>query len=344
VAQGLEVIATSPHQWNGVALSPGGRMFASFPRWLDDETISVGEILEGGDVRPFPGGDWNTWRPELSPEDPGSRFVHVNAVHADEANALWVVDAATPRFGEVVPGGPKLVKIDLGENRVERIYPLDESIATPGSALNDVRVGAHHAYLSESGEGSIIILDLETGEARRRLLRHHSTQGDPYLVPVVEGRKMLDEEGNPPRLHANDIELTADGRSLLYQPITGPNWSLIATEALRNTALSDEQLGQMVETGNETMPLGGTVMDRLGNIYLMDVERRAIWKQRPDGTLSLIVRDPRLVWHDAPDIGPDGCLYVPVSQLHRLPRFNRGVNAVERPFCIYRVLIPPETA
>jgi hypothetical protein len=84
---GLIEVAVSPHyQWNGVAVSPHGRLFASFPRWLNDETISVGEILTNGTIRPFPGGDWNTWHPKQSSEHPGHRFISVNAIYTDRAN------------------------------------------------------------------------------------------------------------------------------------------------------------------------------------------------------------------------------------------------------------------
>jgi sugar lactone lactonase YvrE len=337
---GLIEVAVSPHyQWNGVAVSPHGRLFASFPRWLSDETISVGEILTDGTIRPFPGGDWNTWHPKQSSEHPGHRFISVNAIYTDRANNLWVVDPAAPAFGPIVSNGPKLVQIDLNTNQVTRVYPLDETVAPPGSYVNDVRVGAGHAYLTESGRGAIIVVELESGRARRLLEDHPSTKADPQIVPVIEGRKMIDAQGKPPKLNANDIELTPDEQYLLYQPSVGPTWFRIATEALLDTTLTGEQLGARVNTGHETMPVGGTTMDAAGNIYLADVERRAIWQQRPDGTLRLIVRDVRLVWHDAMDIDADSYLYIPVSQVHRMPMFNSGQNAVARPFRLYKVNI-----
>src|SRR5687768_7189716 len=82
-----------------VAVSPHGRLFASFPRWLSDATISVGEILTDGTIQPFPGGDWNTWHPKQSPENPSHRFISVNAIYTDRANNLQVVDPAAPAFG-----------------------------------------------------------------------------------------------------------------------------------------------------------------------------------------------------------------------------------------------------
>jgi hypothetical protein len=80
-------------------------------------------------------------------------------------------------------------------------------------------------------------------------------------------------------------------------------------------------------------------MDAAGNIYLADAERRAIWQQHPDGTLRLIARDARLIWPDAMDIDADSYLYIPVSQVHRMPMFNSGQNAVATPFRLYKVKI-----
>jgi hypothetical protein len=54
------------------AVSPAGRLFANFPRWTEVPTPSVGEVTPEGEFRPFPGGDWNEWRPGLPP---GDRFV-----------------------------------------------------------------------------------------------------------------------------------------------------------------------------------------------------------------------------------------------------------------------------
>ena len=177
---GLIEVATSPCRWNGVAVSQDGRIFVSMPRWTSDDTISVGEILADGSIRAFPGGDWNTWHPERSPESPGSRFVSVNAAFTDSAGDLWVVDLGTLGFGAdatVVPDGPKLVQFDPVARNVRQVYGLGEEIAPQGSYLNDVRVGRHHAYLTELGKGAIIVIELRSGAARRVLEGHEFDDG-----------------------------------------------------------------------------------------------------------------------------------------------------------------------
>lgn len=338
----LEEVAVSPqYQWNGVALTKGGRRFAAFPRQLGDETISVAEIAADGSLKPFPDGAWNTFSPVKSSNNPETRFVNVNAILMDKSDNLWVVDAGTVK-GMMVPGAPKLVKIDVASGRVERIYRFNDRVLPDGATLNDVRIGANAAYLTESGLGALIVVDLNSGESRRLLSGDPSTKADadPRNVVTIEGRKVLDEKGQPPKFNVNNLELTPDEKLLLYKPSFAYNWFRIPTAALLDTKLNPEAIAAFIERGPEAMPTGGTTMDDAGNIYLMDLERRAIWKQLPSGELQLLVRDPRLLWPDASAVGTDGYLYVPCSQNHRIPLYNRGVDDALRPWKLFRLKLP----
>ena len=42
----------------------------------------------------------------------------VQSVVADAANRLWILDTAAPNFTSPVPGGAKLVAIDLATNKI----------------------------------------------------------------------------------------------------------------------------------------------------------------------------------------------------------------------------------
>ena len=63
----------------------------------------------------------------------------MQSVVADGSGSLWVLDPAAPAQGTVVPGGPKLVRIDLATNQVGAAIAFDETVAPQGSYLNDVR-------------------------------------------------------------------------------------------------------------------------------------------------------------------------------------------------------------
>ena len=114
----LSEVATFDHQVTGVTVSEGGRIFVNFPRWTEDAPISVAEVVDG-EVRPYPNEEWNAWRNarknEVSPED---HWVCVQSVVADGRGSLWVLDPAAPAASFIVPGGPKLVRIDLETNEV----------------------------------------------------------------------------------------------------------------------------------------------------------------------------------------------------------------------------------
>ncbi|MGP8246954.1 MAG: L-dopachrome tautomerase-related protein, partial [Bryobacteraceae bacterium] len=303
----LEEFARSPrYQWNGVAVSKSGRVFASFPRWLSADTISVGEIRKDGSIVPIPGGAWNLWR---KGEAPKTAFVSVNAVFADAPDRLWVVDPAAPAFGPVIPGGPKLVEIDLKTNRVARVYSIGADAAPGDSYLNDVRIDGDYAYLSESGIGSIIVLDLKTGKARRRLASEPSTKADPSVVPKVDGRELRNAQGKVPQVNVDPIEMSPDHKYLYYQAAFGPNVYRVRLEDLRDSSLSDDALEHRVELVRHSPPIGGFLMDERGNFYLSEFETHSVECILPGGKTSWKVTDPRLDWPDALSLGPDGYLY-----------------------------------
>src|SRR5689334_13635571 len=115
---GLEEVAQFPNQQvTGVAVSKAGRIFVNFPDWSDDHTISVAEIKAGA-PQPYPNTEMN------GPGAAGSHFVCVQSVYVDAEDNLWVLDPAAPKMKEIVPGGPKLVKIDLKTNQVVQTIPF----------------------------------------------------------------------------------------------------------------------------------------------------------------------------------------------------------------------------
>ena len=51
-----------------------------------------------------------------------------------------MIDPAAPATGFIVPGGPKLVEIDLKTDKVVQNYRFGGDVAPQGSYLNDVRL------------------------------------------------------------------------------------------------------------------------------------------------------------------------------------------------------------
>ncbi|CAF4226449.1 unnamed protein product, partial [Rotaria sordida] len=113
--------------------------------------------LSSNTIKLIPDGDWNTFNPTNSFENPEKRFVNVNAILTDSNDNPWVVDSGLLGSRTFV-NGSKFVKINLNTNIVDQIYYTSSLNPPLGFALNDVRIGSRHAYLTESGLGSVVII------------------------------------------------------------------------------------------------------------------------------------------------------------------------------------------
>ena len=335
----LEEVATFPKQQvTGVTVSPQGRVFVNFPFWSDDHTLSVAEIIDG-QPKPFPDDVWNA---KSGP--PEGRWVCVQSVVVDDQGALWILDPASPKTEGVVKGGPKLVKVDLSTNKVVQTIPFDETIAPTRSYLNDVRVDTKsgHAFITDSGAGAIVVVDLKTAQARRLLADHPSTKVELGTEIVVDGMKIIDPKtGKAPEIHADGIAFDKEGGWLYYHPLTGITLYRIKTEHLLDETLSDAQRGSKVEKLTTTPKPDGMLEAPDGSVYLTAFEKNAIVHFDP-GTrkVTTIIEEDLLQWPDTLAWGPDGKLYITTSQIHRMPKYHSGQSKQKGPFAVYRLRVP----
>jgi sugar lactone lactonase YvrE len=334
-AGNLTEVARSPkYAWSGVAVSRAGRIFVEFPRFQDQKgNPSIAEILPDGTLKPYPGGEWSQWAPG---EPIGNAFVSTNTMHIfdQDPDSLWVIDTAAPFQRKALAGGPKVVKIDLRTNSVARVYPLGRDAVPENGYLNDIRLGKGVAYLTESGTGAILVLDLKTGNVRRLLSNSAVTKADPRRIPVAEGSEMRKLSGEVLRVNADAIELSPDGRWLYFAPVDGP-LRRVKTADLRNPKLSEEELARRVEIYADIPTIGGSAMDRKGNIYLSDVTHSQISVLTPDRKIRTLVQDRRLIWPDALFLAPDGYLYIPAAQIDRMP-FLKSALPLQPPYRLFR--------
>jgi Major royal jelly protein len=305
------------------AASPRGRLFGNFPRWTDVPTPSVGEATADGSFTPFPGGDWNEWRPGLSPEE---RFVCTHGLHADRDNNLWVIDDASPHHGKMVEGGPKLVQIDLETNRVRRIYPLGPDLAPPGAVLSHMRVDARFLYVTDSGFGVILVIDRTSGRGHRVLEGAPCSRADRSITPVIHGKPMTHPDGRVPVINLSHLELSPDGAWMYFTPLFGPTLWRVETRYLQDPALAHEAAGH-VEAVVAIPPVTGITSDAAGTLYFSALTEDGVLKLGADRKLQMVIRDERISGPNEGSIGPDGCYYFPNSQA---PRVNR-------PYEVFRI-------
>jgi sugar lactone lactonase YvrE len=332
----LEVAEFGRHQPIGVAVSKQGRIFVTFPKKKKDYDFGLAEIVNGQRV-PYPNAEWNRWDSLQAP----SRFVNVQAAVIDATDALWVLDPSNPDDEAPLIAGIKLLKIDLKTNKVERIYRF-EDLPRERTGLNDVRVdpGRQVAYLSDPKLAGIVVLDLKTGKTRLVLQGDKSTAAAPGFVLRIDGKEVKDKNGKPFSSNVNGIAISPDFNYFYYRAINQTKLYRIATEALRNPALTAAEVKARVEEVGETGVSHGMIADPKGNVYLTDSPNQAVRYVTPAGRLETLAQDGRFSWPDTFAVGPDGYLYLTCAQINRTPKWNNGQDLVQYPFRLYKMKLP----
>lgn len=342
-----EVVATfSGAMPTGVTVSETGRIFVNFPRWGDDVPFTVAEV-KGNRLVPYPDAAMN----RADNAQPRTHLLSVQSVVADGQGRVWLLDTAAPGFATPVAGGAKLVAVNLRTNQVEKTVVFPPAVIKPATYVNDVRfdfrIGkAGVAYVTDSslsGTGAIIVLDLASGKALRRLEGDRSTSPEPGFSPVVEGETLLQRHADgttaPFAVASDGIALSPDGKTLYYSPLSGRHLYAVATALLRDPAVTDAQLAAAVQDLGEKGASDGLESDASGTVYAGDYERNAIRKLPPGGKWTTIAHGPAILWPDTLSVGPDGYLYFTVNQLNRQPGFHGGRDLRQKPYALLRIRI-----
>ena len=323
----ITVASSGNVMMTNAAVSPTGRLFGNFPRWTEVPTPSVGEAKGDGGFTPFPGGSWNEWQPGLAPQE---RFVCTHGLHADRDNNLWVIDDATPHHATMVDGGAKLVRFDLGTNRVGRIYPLGHDLAPPGSRLSHMRVDERFLYVTDAGLGAIVVIDRETGRGHRALEGAPCSRADLSIRPVVHGQLLVHPDGKVPVIHLSHLELSPDGTWMYFTPLFGPMLRRVATKYLQDPRLTSAEVAAHVEDVVKIPPVTGITADARGTLYFSAMTEDGILSLGADGTLRTVIRDDRICGPNEGSVGPDGCYYFP----------NSRATQVNRPYEVFKIKLP----
>lgn len=329
------VYENNDFQLTGVTVSKTGRMFVNFPRWSDKYLNAVVEVMKDGSIKPYPDEYWNHW--DKKGETAGKQFVCVQSVVADDADSLWVVDPASPLMAGVVEGGAKVVRIDLKTNQVSRVYRFGTDIAKPKSYLNDIRIDSnvHTAYMTDSGAGGIVVLDLNSGSAHRVLDAHPSVKPEPGVTISVNGKAVRGPGGETPQIASDGIALSHSGDYLYYQALTGATLYRVKTSLLRDAGAKSDAVAAGVETVQKTFPVDGLWMDPQDRVYLSGITQSAIFRIS-NGKMEKLVTDSRLEWPDTFAQGPDGAVYVTASHINDSPQYNNGKSTRTKPYAVFR--------
>ena len=223
----------------GVTVSHKGRVFVNYPRWGDPVTFTVAELKDGKPAA-YPDEKFATF----DKARPAETLVSVQSVVVDPADRLWILDTGSIEFGPVIPGGAKLVGVDLASNKVFKTIAFPPEVALKTTYLNDIRFDLREgkagvAYITDSsGEGpnGIVVVDLDSGASKRRLHDHPSTKAVKNFLPFVEGRPLMERKpGKPPKhlgLGSDGIAIGHDGKHLYYCPLASRHLYRVPTDAL----------------------------------------------------------------------------------------------------------------
>ncbi len=321
----------------GVTVADDRRIFVCYPRWGDDVSFTVAELRDGKEI-PFPDLGVNQYTEETAAE----RLVSVQSVVIDPAGRLWLLDTGSVEFGPVIPGGPKLVCVDLAENEIVRTIPLPPEVAHETTYLNDVRFDlrrgdAGAAFITDSsdqGEPGIIVVDLASGRSWRRLGGHPSTLAVDGYVAVIEGHPKDDL-----LMQADGIAIAADGERLFYCPLASRRLYSVSVEALLDESLDDAAVAATITDHGEKGASDGLETDADGRIYATNYEQGSVLRRSADGSWEVLVHQPGMIFPDTLSVAADGFLYFTVNQLHRQPKFQGGEDLRVKPYAVLRTPI-----
>ena len=215
--------------------------------------------------------------------------------------------------------------MSLTTNTVTQAYSFDQATAPNRSYLNDVRLAFGHAFITDSGLGAIVVLNLATGQARRLLDQHASTKAETGVEPNIGGKPWKFGDGTTPQVNSDGIAIDPKQDYVYYKALTARTLYRVPITALLNDSLSAEALGDQVERVAELGPTDGLEFDA-GNLYLTALEENAIRVLTQAGDSKLLASAGDFLSPDTITMGEQGELLFTATQFHLMPAFNGGVG------------------
>lgn len=204
-----------------------------------------------------------------------------------------------------------------------------------------MRLARGSAFISDSGLGAIVVIDLATGRSRRLLEDHPSTKAEPGVEPAIGGRPWkLSIDGTSPQFHSDGTAIDPKLEYVYYKALTGRTLYRVPISALLDESLSPQDLGARVERVAVPGPTDGLEFDREGNLYFTSLEADAIKVLRPSGCIEFFARAADFLWPDTIAISQDGYLHFTATQFHLMPAFNGNVDRRMPPYKVFRLQIP----
>jgi sugar lactone lactonase YvrE len=229
---------------------------------------------------------------------------------------------------------------DAARDAIAQTIPVPGDVALEATYLNDVRFDLRRgeaglAFItdsSEEGPNAIIVVDLATRRAWRKLHDHPTVRPVPGFVAVIEGRPF-----DGLAMGSDGIAISADGERLFYCPLAGRRLYSVAVDALADEGSSADEVALTVEDHGEKGASDGLESDDHGRVYATNYEHGAVLRRDPaDGAWQTVVHQPGMLFPDTLSLAADGFLYLTVNQLHRQPAYQGGEDLRRPPYALLR--------
>ena len=296
------------------------------------------QLSKSGEVKPFP-------NEKISTGDPGvaTPLDAIEGLQTDKEGMIWMLDNG--RRSEVPP---KIVAWSPDRQTVQKVFNLSPPAVVPGSYVSDLIVDplAPFIYISDPANGSnaaLIVLDRNTGIARRVLQGHPSVVPDAKVILAASGTgletRRLDGMSTLPHCGVRPLAMDRKSAWLYYTAVQSHTVYRVPVELLRKPSVTPEELADAVVAYADKPACASLVLDSKGNLYIGDVESHAIGvieagaKPKPYRALA---SDHRLLWPDDLCFGIDGNLYF-FSRTQPAPPINRDKATIMVEHSMFRL-------
>ncbi len=251
------LVARSEQPWEGVAVLPSGRVFVCYPDSNNRPAYSVAEIA-GKTVRPY---------------FEQTAFNSVQSMTTDSNGCLWLLDAGCARGSQGNGAAPRICLANPDADTVETIYEVPAEALLSDSFLDDLRVDleAGCVYITDSGHGGILVLDLASGEAWRALT------DIPEVRANLQTIYFLKTGVYNTLAHCDGLELSKNKQELYFCALGSDCLYKIPTAVLRDRTKSVADRQKAIELMTlHSVPTDGMVL-RDDILYMGDLADEAVW-------------------------------------------------------------------
>lgn len=281
----LEAVHDSQQPPTGLAIDNSNNLYLTYPRNSGQTPNNVVICTSFTTEEPWPNSQIQNC---TSGQNASTCFINVQNVVLDSIGQLWIVDSGIPYYGaggNAVPGGAKIMSFNQTTGELIRTYVIPESLYYDGMNANDVRINntlgtSGFAFITdESTNSSVLAIDLDTGNAVRRLFNTSVVRADEGYVGSYDGQLIYGWNGTKKSF----LTTGADGIALAsgnfyWGVLASRRFYYISQSIMANFSATDEEVLAAVQYPGEcASEQAGFTADDRGRVYILASEQNAIY-------------------------------------------------------------------